>query len=65
LGPAWIGAFPQNIVFIFSAAFLSYRLIEKPFLSLKDRLGSDQPRQQEGLARVHVGSYNPLKETPS
>jgi peptidoglycan/LPS O-acetylase OafA/YrhL len=37
--PAWVGSFPQNLVFIFVAAALSYTLIEKPFLSLKDRLG--------------------------
>jgi peptidoglycan/LPS O-acetylase OafA/YrhL len=35
--PSWIGAFPQNLVFIFAAAWCSYRLIEKPFLTLKDR----------------------------
>jgi peptidoglycan/LPS O-acetylase OafA/YrhL len=35
--PTWIGGFPQNLVFIFAAAACSYRLIEKPFLSLKDR----------------------------
>jgi peptidoglycan/LPS O-acetylase OafA/YrhL len=44
LGPSWLGAFPQNIIVIFSAAFLSYRLIEKPFLSLKDRLGAPARR---------------------
>ena len=27
--PAWIGSFPQNLVFIFAAAVLSYTLIEK------------------------------------
>jgi peptidoglycan/LPS O-acetylase OafA/YrhL len=37
LAPAWMGNFPQNLVFIFAAAWCSYRLIENPFLSLKDR----------------------------
>jgi peptidoglycan/LPS O-acetylase OafA/YrhL len=44
--PAWLGAFPQNIVFIFAAALFSYTLIEKPFLSLKDRLGADKRDRQ-------------------
>jgi peptidoglycan/LPS O-acetylase OafA/YrhL len=35
--PLWMGSFPQNLLLIFAAAWLSYRLIEKPFLSLKDR----------------------------
>ena len=43
-GPEWIGAFPQNLILIFAAAWLSYRLIEKPFLTLKDRLAVDAPR---------------------
>jgi len=43
--PAWMGAFPQNLVFIFAAAWLSYRVIEKPFLSLKDRLAAEPKRQ--------------------
>jgi peptidoglycan/LPS O-acetylase OafA/YrhL len=38
--PEWLGAFPQNLVLIFAAAWLSYRAIEKPFLSLKDRRAS-------------------------
>jgi peptidoglycan/LPS O-acetylase OafA/YrhL len=44
-GPAWVGAFPQNVVPIFAVAWLSYRVIEKPFLSLKDRM-SAEPRRQ-------------------
>jgi peptidoglycan/LPS O-acetylase OafA/YrhL len=31
----WVNQFPQNIVLLFATAFLSYRLIEKPFLKLK------------------------------
>jgi peptidoglycan/LPS O-acetylase OafA/YrhL len=43
-GPAWMVAFPQNLVFIFAAALASYKLIEQPFLRLKDRLGAEAPR---------------------
>jgi peptidoglycan/LPS O-acetylase OafA/YrhL len=43
-GPAWMSAFPQNLVFIFAAAGLSYKCIEQPFLRLKDRLGAEAPR---------------------
>lgn len=34
---AWAASFPQNIVFAFLLAALSYWMIEKPFLRLKDR----------------------------
>src|SRR5262249_33849064 len=33
-----LSVFPFNIVFIFIAAFLSYNLIEKPFLRIKSKL---------------------------
>lgn len=33
----WATKFPQNIIFIFIAAFLSYTFIEKPFLKLKSK----------------------------
>jgi peptidoglycan/LPS O-acetylase OafA/YrhL len=38
--PGVINAFPQNILLMFGAALLSYFLIEKRFLALKDRLAS-------------------------
>jgi peptidoglycan/LPS O-acetylase OafA/YrhL len=41
--PAWLCAFPQNLLFIFVAASLSYRWIESPFLKWKDRLAADIP----------------------
>jgi peptidoglycan/LPS O-acetylase OafA/YrhL len=34
---AWINAFPQNLILAFCAAVASHYLIEKPFLSLRDR----------------------------
>jgi peptidoglycan/LPS O-acetylase OafA/YrhL len=42
-GPAWLCAFPQNLVFILLAALLSYRCIERPFLAWKERLAVDRP----------------------
>lgn len=33
----WIFTFPQNILFTFVVAWISYTLIEKPFLKLKER----------------------------
>jgi peptidoglycan/LPS O-acetylase OafA/YrhL len=42
--PAWICAFPQNLIATFVAALLSYRLVEKPFHALRDRLSrAEQP----------------------
>jgi peptidoglycan/LPS O-acetylase OafA/YrhL len=39
--PGIVNAFPQNIVLMFAAALLSYHLVEKRFLALKDRLSED------------------------
>jgi len=39
----WLCRFPQNLVPMFVAACLSYFLIEKPFLSLKARVGRPAP----------------------
>ena len=36
----WVASFPQNLLLAFGAAWLSYRLVERPFLKLKDRLAS-------------------------
>ena len=33
----WANRFPQNLIFIFLASIISYRLIEKPFLKIKSR----------------------------
>lgn len=34
---AWVNAFPQNLVFAFAAAFLSYFVVERAFLGLRNR----------------------------
>ena len=39
-GPAWLTGFPQNLVFIFATAGLSYGLVERPFLRWKLRLAA-------------------------
>lgn len=38
-GSGWVTAFPQNLVLTFIAAIACHRLVEKPFLALKQRLG--------------------------
>lgn len=40
--PAWLCSFPQNLLFIFFAATLSYRWIESPFLAWKDCITVDR-----------------------
>jgi peptidoglycan/LPS O-acetylase OafA/YrhL len=35
-GTSWITAFPQNVVLAVAAAVMSYYVIERPFLRLKD-----------------------------
>jgi peptidoglycan/LPS O-acetylase OafA/YrhL len=40
--PAWLCSFPQNFLFVFFAATLSYRWIESPFLAWKDSLTADR-----------------------
>jgi peptidoglycan/LPS O-acetylase OafA/YrhL len=49
--PGFLNAFPQNIVLMFAVALLSYHLVEKRFLALKDRLSSGPaPRRQPPIA---------------
>jgi peptidoglycan/LPS O-acetylase OafA/YrhL len=48
--PAHVGLFPQNLLLTFVAAGLSYRLIEKPFLSWKARLGAPRVSATEVVA---------------
>ncbi len=38
--PHWTAAFPQNVILVGLCALLSYYLVEKPFLGLRDRLRS-------------------------
>lgn len=42
-GGSWFDAFPQNLVLAFAAAVVSYSFVERPFLAIKDRLGSRRP----------------------
>lgn len=47
---AWIGRFPFNVAGTAVAAFLSYRLIETPFLSMRHRFGSPQASRRAARA---------------
>jgi peptidoglycan/LPS O-acetylase OafA/YrhL len=49
-GPPLLCAFPQNLVCIFLTAMLSYTLVERPFLMLKERLSSARPAKPPGPA---------------
>lgn len=42
-GTGWATAFPQNLALAFAAATVSYFLVERPFLALKDRLSARRP----------------------
>lgn len=55
----WFSAFPQNVVFVFAVAAISYYCIEKPFLSLKNKSGKS-PRQAEKQTLVA-----PMAQPPS
>ncbi len=57
--PAWLCAFPQYLFFIFVAATMSYRWIEKPFLMWKDRLSG------EALVRPNWDRTLPAKAWPT
>jgi peptidoglycan/LPS O-acetylase OafA/YrhL len=39
----WFTAFPVNLVLVFACALASYRLVEKPFFALRDRLLRRRP----------------------
>jgi peptidoglycan/LPS O-acetylase OafA/YrhL len=41
--PGIVNAFPQNLLLMFAVALLSYHLVEKRFLALKDRLADGVP----------------------
>ncbi len=46
----WIGSFPQNVIAAFVLATLSYYFLEKPILSLKDRIEKNrQPKEKEAF----------------
>ena len=48
LGGGWFGSFPVNLAAIFATATLSYYLIERPFLALKEGTGRP-PRRAAAL----------------
>jgi peptidoglycan/LPS O-acetylase OafA/YrhL len=51
---AWVNAFPQNLAFAFVAALLSYFVVERAFLGLRNRLRRTASMSKRG--RVDVPS---------
>jgi peptidoglycan/LPS O-acetylase OafA/YrhL len=45
---AFACAFPQNLLFACAAAWVSYRFIERPFLSLKGRISTKRDPERDG-----------------
>jgi peptidoglycan/LPS O-acetylase OafA/YrhL len=51
-----LSTFPLNIICMFLAALLSYHLIEKRFLALKDRLGASKTAKEAKLTDIPTQS---------
>lgn len=45
---SWETRFPLNLLLSFTAAWLSYRFVEQPFLRLKERLHGSPARSTAG-----------------
>ena len=59
-GPEWLCSFPLNLAAMFAAAVLSYYLIERPFLSLKEATG--RPLDGSSRSAVHLNRLDDLVE---
>ena len=59
----WWTAFPQNVLLVALVAFVSYRVIERPFLRLKDRTGP--ARSGDGFANATVKTNNRCETDPT
>jgi peptidoglycan/LPS O-acetylase OafA/YrhL len=62
---AWVNAFPQNLVFAFVAASLSYFVVERAFLGLRNRFRLDValPTQGSGAAEALAADAQSDTET--
>lgn len=59
----WLQHFPQNLVGVFAAAYLSYRLLEKPCMTLGRKL-SDRVRQRSLAPASATPAVAPAPELP-
>ena len=53
---AWVNAFPQNLVFAFAAALLSYFLVERTFLGLRNRFRQSPAMPMHGAVGAVSGT---------
>lgn len=60
---AWVNAFPQNLVFAFAAALLSYFVVERAFLGLRNRSRRAAATPTLDAVRVISGGGAPLDAT--
>jgi peptidoglycan/LPS O-acetylase OafA/YrhL len=62
--PDWLCSFPQNLLFVFVAATLSYRCIEAPFLAWKDRFAGEPTASKLDGFRIGrlIGGTCPMVE---
>ncbi len=62
LSTSWVNRFPQNLVFSFSAAIVSYHFVETPFLKLRERL-SAWKRSRSSASALDQQVSGPLAAT--
>lgn len=60
----WINRFPENLMFAFGAALISYYAIEKPFLRLRDRMHDHKAEEVAATRSIPHSSEEPALAVP-